>query len=370
MHSREVFCQIALTFVPQIGPITARTLIGHFGSAEAVLAAKGTEIVKVHNIGQQVANELKDVSLPLELAEKEVKWALDHGVQIIGLMDNQYPERLRENADSPLILYFKGTRFEALRDTRVVAIVGTRIPTDYGRLICQEITEGLKPYNVTVVSGLAYGVDATAHKAAVQHDITNFGVCGNGLAMVYPDDHITLAEKICLNGGLISEFAHNIGPNRENFPMRNRIIAGLCQGLLVVETANKGGSMITAELASGYSRDLFAVPGRSKDPKSRGCNQLIKDSRANLVESADDIAALMGWKKGPKLIQPSLFTDLNPQVKQLLEVVRAHPQIQIDDLSFKSGLSGGVLAGHILDLEFRGILKTLPGKRYMLMEKS
>jgi DNA processing protein len=369
MHSREVFCQIALTFVPQIGPITARNLIAHFGAAEAVLAAKPAELAKVHGIGPMVISELQDITLPLQLAEQEVAWALENGVEIISCLEEQYPERLRENADAPIILYFKGTGFSNLREMRVVSIVGTRIPTDYGRLLCEEITEGLKEYNVAVVSGLAYGVDHTAHKTATAHGMPNFGVCGNGLSLVYPDDHSDLARKMCLNGGLISEFSHKTGPNRENFPMRNRIIAGLSQAMIVIETADKGGSMISADLAASYNRDVFAVPGRSKDQKSRGCNRLIKQQKANLVESAADVADMMGWKKGKKVVQTSLFAGISPEYKLILDAVRNFPQIQIDDLSHKSGISGGLLASYILDLEFQGVLKTLPGKRYILVER-
>jgi DNA processing protein len=369
MQTQEVFCQITLSFVPQIGPITARSLIAHFGSAEEVLKAKPAQLAEVNGIGPATIAELKDLSIPFSLAEKEVNWALDQGVEIISFRDQQYPERLRENADAPIILYFKGSQFSSLRQMRVIGIIGTRIPTDYGRLLCEEITEGLKDYNAVIVSGLAYGVDQTAHKAAVQHGMPTFGVLGHGLSIIYPEDNRALSNKMLTNGGLITEFPHMTGPNRENFPMRNRIIAGLCQAMVVVETAEKGGSIITAELAVGYNRDLFAVPGRSKDPKSRGCNKLIKDSKATLIESAADIAAAMGWKKGGRVVQTSLFAGMTPEYKSLLEVVRTHPEIQIDDLSYKSGISGGLLASYILDLEFQGVLRTLPGKRYVLVER-
>lgn len=369
MHTQELFCQITLSFIPQIGPITARNLIAHFGSAEAVLKATPAQLAEVNGIGPATIAEFKDISIPLALAEKEVHWALDQGVEIISFRDEQYPERLRENADAPIILYFKGTNFSSLRQMRAIGIIGTRIPTDYGRLVCEEITEGLKDYNAVIVSGLAYGVDQTAHKTAVQHGMTTFGVLGNGLSLVYPEDNRALANKMLTNGGLISEFPHLTGPNRENFPMRNRILAGLCQAMVVIETAEKGGSMITADLASGYNRDVFAVPGRSKDPKSRGCNKLIKESKATMVESAADIAAAMGWKKGGRVVQTSLFAGLSPEYKAILETVRAHPEIQIDDLSFKCGISGGLLASYILDLEFQGVMRTLPGKRYVLVER-
>jgi DNA processing protein len=369
MHAQEVFCQVALTFVPQIGPITARSLVAHFGSAEAVLKAKPSELVKVNNIGPATVAEFKDLSLPLALAEKEVNWAMDQGVEIISLTDERYPDRLKECPDAPLVFYFKGCKLELLKQLRVIALVGTRIPTDYGRLLCEEITEGLKEYDVAVVSGLAFGIDHAAHRTANAHGIPNFGVMGTGLSMIYPEEHLSLTQKMLTNGGLISEFAHYTGPQRENFPMRNRIIAGLCQGLVVIETADKGGSMITAELALGYNRDLFAVPGRSKDSKSRGCNKLIKTNKASMVESAADIAACMGWHKGKKVVQASLFVGATPECRAIMDTVRAHPEIQIDDLSFKCGLSGGLLASHILDLEFQGVLKTLPGKRYILVQR-
>ncbi len=369
MHTQELFCQIALNFIPQIGPITARNLITHFGSAEAVLKATPTQLAKINGIGPAITSEFKDISVPLALAEKEVQWALDQGVEIISFCNEQYPERLRENADAPIILYFKGTNFSSLRQMRVVGIIGTRIPTDYGRVVCEEITEGLKDYNVVIVSGLAYGVDQTAHKTAVQHGMTTFGILGNGLSIMYPEDNRTLAHKMLSNGGLITEFPHLTPPNRENFPMRNRILAGLCQAMVVIETAEKGGSMITAELALDYSRDVFAVPGRSKDPKSRGCNKLIKEHKASLIETASDIAQVMGWKKGGRVVQTSLFAGLSPEYKAILETVRAYPEIQIDDLSFKCGISGGLLASYILDLEFQGVMRTLPGKRYVLVEK-
>lgn len=369
MHNREVFCQIALTFVPNIGPITARNLISHFGSAESVLEATPQQLAKVNGIGPAIVQELKELDLPLQLAQQEVEWAIQENVQIISFQDPLYPDRLRENADAPIVLYFRGCNLDLIKDMRTVAIVGTRIPTDYGRLLCEEITEGLREYNVAIVSGLAYGIDQTAHKTAVQHGILNFGVCGHGLSMIYPNDHASLAQRMTDNGGVISEYAHAIGPNRENFPMRNRIIAGMCQALVVVETADRGGSMISAELAAGYNKEVFAVPGRSKDPKSRGCNRLIKESKANMIESAADIAAYMGWKKGKRVVQTSLFTNMTPEYKQIIEAVKQHPQIQIDDLSYKCGVTGGLLASYILDLEFQGVLKTLPGKRYILVER-
>jgi DNA processing protein len=369
MNSQEIFCQIALSFVPQIGPITARNLIAHLGSAEEIFRATPTALAKVPGIGPMVINELKDSSIALKLAEEEINWALDHQVEVISFLDERYPDRLRENADAPIVLYFKGNSFDTLRQMRIVSIVGTRIPSDYGRLLCEEITQGLKEYGVVVVSGLAFGVDQTAHKTAVQHQMTNFGILGHGLSRVYPEEHVALSEKMILNGGLITEFPHLTGPNRENFPMRNRIIAGLCQALVVIETAEQGGSMITANLAMGYHRDLFAVPGRSKDAKSRGCNKLIKDNKATLIESAADIANAMGWKKGKKVVQKSLFASMSPEYQKLLDIIRLSPEISIDDLSFKSGIKGGLLASYILDLEFQGVMRTLPGKRYILVEK-
>ena len=360
--------QIALTQVPQIGAVTAKILVSYCGSAEAVFRAKPRELQKIPGIGAVVIERLKAAD-PMALAEKEIHFLEQQGIEALFYTDDRFPARLKQCYDCPAMLYFKGSSSELLSAQRIVGIVGTRQPTEWGRSICEEMVEGLKAYGVVIVSGLAYGVDVTAHRKAVASGIPNIGVLGHGLANIYPADHRATAYKMIENGGLLSEYTHNTKPDRENFPMRNRIIAGLCDALIVVETGQSGGSMISAELAAQYEREVFAIPGRPCDPKSAGCNLLIKTEKARLMESVADLAAIMRWAplgKGQP-VQTALLLDLEPNETKVLGLVRQSPEISIDHLTALSGLSPGELAALILGLEFKGALKTLPGKRYMAL---
>lgn len=359
--------QIALTLLPQVGAITAKTLVSYCGSAEAVFRASRRELLKIPGIGPGIAAGIA-ISAALEKAEQELKFLEQYGVQALFYTDENYPARLRQNADCPALLYFKGSSVELLNARRIVAVVGTRQPTEHGRAVCEELVEGLRAYDCIVVSGLAFGIDVTAHRKATALGIPNIGVLGHGLGKVYPAEHRSIALKLTENGGLLSEYTHQTGPDREHFPMRNRIIAGLCDALLVVETANSGGSMITAQLAGQYERDIFAVPGRVRDPKSAGCNMLIRTNRAKLLESAADIAASLGWDEAGRgrAVQHQLFLDLTPAENELVEIIRRRPQIPIDELTEATGRSPGELASLVLGLEFKGVVRTMPGKRYVL----
>ena len=359
--------QIALTLVPQIGAVTAKTLVSYCGGAEAVFQASKRELLKIPGIGPGIADNIKS-SQVMHLAEQELGFLEQYDVEALFYTDERYPARLRQNADCPALLYFKGSAVNLLSARRIVAIVGTRQPTEYGKAICEELVDGLQAYDVVIVSGLAFGIDITAHRRATALNLPNIAVLGHGLGKIYPSQHRAAALKLIENGGLLSEYAHNTGPDREHFPMRNRIIAGLCDGLLVVETATSGGSMISAELAGQYERDIFAVPGRLRDPKSAGCNLLIKTNRAKLVESAGDIAASLGWDEAGRrrTVQTQLFLDLNPAETALVDIIRQHPEIPIDALTLAAQRSPGELATLILGLEFKGVVRTLPGKRYIL----
>lgn len=360
--------QIALTLVPQIGAVTAKTLVSYCGSAEAVFRSSKKELLKIPGIGPGI---IESIGLPaaLQRAEKELYFLDQYGVEALFYTDERFPVRLRQNADCPAILYFKGSGADLLNARRIVSVVGTRQPTEHGKTICEELTEGLLPYDVVIVSGLAYGIDITAHRKATVLGIPNIAVLGHGLGKVYPSQHRGAALKLIENGGLLTEYTHDTGPDREHFPMRNRIIAGMCDALLVVETATSGGSMISAELAGQYERDIFAVPGRLRDPKSAGCNMLIKTNRAKLCETAADIATALGWNEAgrQKTIQTQLFLDLNPAETTLVEIIRRQPQIPIDELTLAAQFSPGELASLLLGLEFKGLVRTLPGKRYILV---
>ncbi len=361
--------QIALTLLPQIGPVTAKTLVQHCGSAAAVFKASRRELLKIPGIG---ANTLTHIHAPeaQRLAEREIHFMEQHGIEALFFTDPNYPFRLLQCYDAPALFYFKGSSLELLNAERIIAIVGTRQPTEHGKALCEELVEGLKAFNVTVVSGLAYGIDIAAHRKACALDMPNIGVLGHGLASIYPNQHRSTALKMIENGGLISEYIHDAKPDREHFPMRNRIIAGLCDALLVVETAASGGSMITASLAGRCDREIFAVPGRPREPKSAGCNYLIRTHQAKLVETAADIAADLRWDeqgKSPKAVQTQLFIDADPAELALINIIREKPEIQIDALALAAGQSTGALASLILGLEFRGLIRTLPGKRYVVV---
>jgi DNA processing protein len=359
--------QIALTLVPQVGAVTAKNLVSYCGSAEAVFRTPRRNLLKIPGIGPSLADNLA-ASEPLFRAEREMKVMEQYGIVPLFYTSNQYPFRLKQCYDCPAMLYFKGSAFGFLDADRIIGIVGTRQPSDYGRSMCEEIIAGLQPYNVVIVSGLAFGIDVTAHKMANSVGIPNIGVLGHGLGTIYPSQHRSVAQHMTAHGGLLTEYTSDTKPDREHFPMRNRIIAGLCDGIIVMETAASGGSMITAELASQYARDIFAVPGRAHDPKSAGCNLLIRNASAQLIESAEDLANGMCWEEAGRKrpVQVQLFPELSPSETGLLDLIRAKPEIAIDELAAGAQLPNGELASNLLSLEFKGIIRTLPGKRYIV----
>ena len=360
--------QIALTLVPQIGAVTAKTLVSYCGSAEAVFRASKRELHKIPGIGPAIIEVLAASKEPLNKAEREITFMEQQGVQAVFYTDPAYPARLRQCQDSPAMFFFKGNSISVFDMPRVVAIIGTRQPSDHGKAICEEIVAGFQVYNVLIVSGLAFGVDVTTHRKASAIGIPNLGILGHGLGSIYPAQHRNIALRMIENGGLVSEYTHDAKPDREHFPMRNRIISGLSDVVLVVETANSGGSMITVQFAERHGREVFAVPGRPHDAKSLGCNLLIKSERAKLAESAADIAARMQWDEPgkPRPRQAQLFQDLNPTETMIVGLIRDKPEIPIDQLTLDTRLNPGELAAHILALEFKGIVRTLPGKRYIV----
>lgn len=360
--------QIALCQLPQVGAVTAKTLVSYCGSARAVFTTPVRTLLKIPGIGSVITNSIrKNADDALRVAEKELLFIEKNNIITVFYTDALFPSRLLQSYDSPALIFFKGSDSNLLRSDRIVSIVGTRQPTEHGRANCEALVEGLARAGVLIVSGLAYGIDITAHKKSCQMNMPNIGVLGHGLNTIYPLQHKPVARRMTECGGLISEFVHDIKPDRENFPMRNRIIAGICDALIVVETAASGGSMITASMANRLSCEVFAIPGRPQDPKSAGCNYLIRTHQAYLIETAEDVINLMGWDDTPAIRsrQLQLILDLDTTEKELVSIVKNNPGISIDQLTLLSGLAPGELASKILSLEFQGILKTLPGKRYV-----
>lgn len=362
----ELLYYLGLTKIPKVGPVTAKNLVSYCGGAEAVFKASKKQLLAVPGIGPGTADEILKQSV-LSVAESDLKKAEENGTQLISYLSPDYPQRLKHFPDCPVVLYYKGKA--DLNANKIVAIVGTRKPTDYGRTVCEKLVEELKAYDVIVVSGLAYGIDITAHKKCVDVGLPTIGVMGSGLDIVYPAAHRKIAREMMERGGLLSEFSYGTPPDREHFPMRNRIVAGMCDALVVVETKRRGGSMITANLANDYNKDVFAYPGRNSDEFSEGCNLLIKSHQAALLDGAKDLAYVMQWEAG-KIntdIQRSLFIELNNEEEKLVKLLKENPKMAVDQITAALSKTPSEMASLLLNLEFKGVIKSLPGKRYMLI---
>ena len=364
---RELLYNIAITLVPEIGDIRAKSLIAYCGSAEAVFKEKQGKLLKIPGIGSIVAKAIAEANV-MKRAEEEVKFIRNHKITTLFYTDPAYPRRLLHCEDSPVLLYYKGNA--DLNSSRIVSIVGTRKATAYGKAICQKLIADLTQMNVLVVSGLAYGIDICAHKAAIENGLQTIGVLAHGLDRIYPGVHAPVAKKMIGSGGLLTDFPSCTNPDRENFPKRNRIVAGMSDAVIVVEAGAKGGALITADLGNSYHRDVFAFPGRVDDEFSEGCNFLVKTNRAALIQSAKDIAYIMGWEekkeKEKKNIQPRLFVNLGEEEQVIVDVLKNKGRVNIDELSILSKLPMSKTATLLLNLEFSGLVRSLPGKMYQL----
>ena len=277
---KDLLYKIALTKIPLVGAVTAKHLISYCGGVDEVFRARKKDLLKVPGVGEQTAESILNQQV-LDAAEREIEYIEKHDIKPLFYIDKNYPQRLRSYNDAPVMLFFKGTA--NLNYHRIIGVIGTRTPSPHGVGICEEIVEGLSKYKPLILSGLAYGIDIAAHRKSLELGLETVAVLGHGLANIYPSHHSQVAMEMTRQGGLLTEFASHVGPERENFPMRNRIVAGLCDALVVVESAQKGGSLITAHQANGYNKDVFAVPGRIKDKYSQGCHQLIKRNQAHLL---------------------------------------------------------------------------------------
>lgn len=359
---------IALTVIPNVGNITAKKLIAYCGSAEAVFQESSKALEKIPGVGGVNAKKIIENKVAaLDIAQKELLFIGQNNIGAICINESGFPQRLIHCEDGPIVLFTKGQ--VNFNNQKVISIVGTRKATDYGKDFCEQLIENLKPHHPVIVSGLAYGIDICAHKSAVKQGVTTFGVLAHGLDRVYPAQHKTTTKEMQLNGGLVSEFLSGTNPDRENFPKRNRIIAGLADATIVIESSKKGGSLITAELANQYNRDVFALPGRLNDTQSEGCNALIKQNKAHLIQSVKDIEYIMGWE-AQKTTQPqqqALFIELNENEKVLVNILKNSDKVAIDQLALKANASMSKTASTLLELEFKGVVKSLPGKIYKLV---
>ncbi len=358
--------QIGLTLLPGVGDVLGKKLVAYCGGVEAVFKQNKKALEKIPGIGQKLVNAILSQNV-LVRAEEEIKYIEDNNIIPLFYLEKKYPARLKNCVDSPIMLYLKGN--VDLNASHVISVVGTRKATEYGKGICEKIIRDLKAQNVLVVSGLAYGIDTCAHKASLENNLKTVAVLGHGLDRIYPYLNTALSNKILDHGGLLSEFISKTKPDRENFPKRNRIIAGMADGTLVVEAAKSGGALITANIANSYNRDVFSIPGRIGDTWSEGCNHLIKTNQAHLVQSAQDLSYIMGWQRANEVkpkIQRELFIELTPEEEKITDVLRMEDTLGIDDICLKIEMPTSKVAAALLNLEFQGLVRALPGKVYKL----
>lgn len=371
MNNDERICSIALTLCPGIGHIGAKRLIDGMGSAAEVFRRREELVVAMPGVNPSVIAALNSPAAFLR-AEREMEFVEKNRLTCLTLKDEAYPSRLRECEDAPVVLFFKGnTDFNRLH---VVSMVGTRRATEYGKQFCTDFLRDLSALcpNVLVVSGLAYGIDIHAHRAALAHNLSTVGVLAHGLDRIYPYVHRKTAIDMLAKGGLLTEFLTETNPDKHNFVSRNRIVAGMCDATIVVESASKGGSLITAELAEGYHRDCFAVPGRINDASSVGCNRLIADNKAALMLGAEDFVKTMGWadvvpSAKPEGIQRNLFPELTEEEERIVRILTSQGDLHINALVVEADVPVNRMSSLLFELEMKGVVKAMVGGVYHLL---
>jgi DNA processing protein len=357
---------ISLTRVPQVGCIHARTLLQHFGSAEAIFKSTIQALEKIEGIGKIRARSIKTFR-DFDGSEKEIVFLQRYGVRALTLTDPDYPQRLLTAYDAPVLLYYKGNA--GLNPIRSISIVGTRRNSEYGKQVTEKLIQDLAPYDPMIVSGLAFGIDAVAHKIALKQGISTIAVLAHGMASLYPPEHSQLSKQMIKQGGLLTEYISHIKADKHHFPIRNRIVAAISDCTIVTETAVKGGSVITADLANGYHKEVFAFPGRTTDFKSAGCNWLIRNNQATLLENAQDLIKMMGWEEKivhEKSTQGDLFITLTEPELRIITLLKEREHIHIDVINSITGFPNSRNASALLELEMKDLICSMPGRIYRL----
>ena len=365
MKEKELLYLLALLKIDGIGDVSAKKLIAQCGNATNVFKEKKNTLLKISGVGTSIINKLNDESL-FKRAENELNFIQKNDIGISTFYDENYPQRLKHCFDAPLVLFRKGKiNFD---QQKIISIVGTRQMTSYGKKVLDDLFEDLKEFNPIIVSGLAYGVDIYAHQLAMKHNFQTVAVLAHGLDRVYPAVHKKEAIKMQENGGLLTEFWSGSRPDRENFVKRNRIVAGLSQATILIESAQKGGSLITADIANSYNRDVFAAPGRITDAYSVGCNNLIKTNRASVFTSAKDLVYILNWERetsnAQRAIQKQLFVALSDQEKIIYNYLLKEGKQQLDIVALHCNFPIHKTAGILLNLELKSLARPLPGKYF------
>lgn len=363
MQEKELIALLALLKTEGIGDVVAKKLLLHCGCAENVFNAKSSKLAAIGGIGDVTIKKIK-AKAGFALAESEYRFITDNGLGVHYFQDENYPVRLKHCIDSPLLLFSSGNI--NFNTNKIISIVGTREVTSYGADFCKKLIEDLAPLNPIIVSGFAYGVDIVAHKAAIEHNLQTIGVVAHGLNQIYPKPHKKYVAKMEENGGFMTEFWSTSNPEKENFVKRNRIVAGMCEATIVIESAERGGSLITANLANEYNRDVFAVPGRITDKYSQGCNNLIKTQRANLLTSAADILYILNWELTPKDnsngVQKQMFITLDPDEQKVYDFLQKNGKQLLDIIALECDFQVFKISSLLLNMELKGCIRPLPGK--------
>lgn len=367
MTENELLAALALQNVPNIGSTNAKKLIAHCGSVEAVFKEKRQILSKINGVGQFALQGLND-KVHFDAAELELRFIKDEKARVHYFLDDNYPEHLKHCVDGPVLLFSRGGI--KLENKRIISIVGSRKATNYGLAFCDELVEMLLPYNPVIVSGFAYGIDIAAQKAALNHNLQTIGCLAHGLNQIYPKAHSKYVNAIENHGGFFTDFWSTDVFDRKNFLKRNRIIAGLSEATIVIESAEKGGSLVTADIANSYDRDVFALPGRASDNQSKGCNNLIKTQQAHLLSNPLDVPYILGWQletEQKPSIQKRMFVELDPDEKVVFNFLKNQDKEQLDVIAIECNIPTFKLAGILLNMELKGVVRPLPGKQFQLI---
>ena len=363
MSDQDLFYLLALLKVEGVGDIMAKKLLTHCGNAEAVFKTKTNQIAAIDGVGSVLLNNLKDKSV-FEKANRELEFINANNINVSFFQDENYPERLKHCFDSPVLIFSAGNI--NLKNKKIISIVGTRQITSYGTEFCKKLIEDLAPLDPVIVSGFAYGVDIVAHQLAMDYNLQTIGVLAHGLNQIYPKTHKKYVAAMEQNGGFLTEFWSTANPDKENFVRRNRIVAGMTEATIVIESADRGGSLITANLANDYNRDVFAVPGRVTDKYSQGCNDLIKTQKANVLTSAADLVYILNWNienKG-KTVQKQLFVELEPDEQKIYDFLLKNGKELLDMIALQCDFPIYKISGLLLNMELKGVIRPLPGKLF------
>ena len=363
MNEQELFYLLALLKIDGVGDIIGKKLLSSFGDASSIFRAKSSQLAAIDGVGTVLLKNLKDKSV-FEKAEKELSFIENNKIQVSFFQDESYPDRLKHCIDAPILIFTAGNI--DFKNKRLISIVGTRQITSYGTEFCRKLIEDLAPLNPVIVSGFAYGVDIVAHQAAMDYNLQTIGVLAHGLNQIYPKSHKKYMARMEENGGFITEFWSDSNPDKEKFVRRNRIVAGMTEATIVIESADRGGSLITANMANEYNRDVFAVPGRVTDKFSQGCNSLIKTQKANVLTNAADLVYMLNWdiKEKPKTIQKQLFVELEPEEQKIYDFLQLNGKELLDSIAIQCDFPIFKMSSILINMELKGVIRPLPGKLF------